>query len=352
MKHIIVLRFSAMGDVLMTVPVIDAFARQNPGVRVTVCSRAWAKPVFALLPSNVNFVVADLKGAHKGWKGLNALYRKLLALQASEVADLHDVLRTKWLRTRFRVAGLNVQHIHKDRRARKAFINATEKTPQRSVFEKYADVFRRLGYTDFQVQFHSLFPEGGADLANALPHFDLAQRPERNWVAIAPFATHEGKIYPLEQMEEVVALLAARGDVRIFLFGAGERERAVTEAWAAHHPHTESMAGKLDGLAEEAALISRCQVMVAMDSANMHLASLVGTPVVSIWGATHPFGGFLGWGQQQQDTIQRTDLTCRPCSVYGNKPCQFGDYRCLRGIMPETVVQHIATKLITNISPS
>lgn len=346
MKHIIVLRFSAMGDVLMTVPVIDAFARQYPDVRVTVCSRAWARPVFALLPSNVNFIVADLKGAHKGWKGLNALYRKLLALQASAVADLHDVLRTKWLRTRFNMAGLQVQHIRKDRRARKAFINATEKTLQRSVFEKYADVFRRLGYTDFQVQFRSLFPEGGADLGAALPHFDLNQRPEKNWVAIAPFATHEGKIYPLEQMEKVVAQLAARGDVRIFLFGAGERERAVTEAWDARYPHTESMAGKLGGLAEEAALISHCKVMLAMDSANMHLASLAGTPVVSIWGATHPFGGFLGWGQQMQDAIQRPDLTCRPCSVYGNKPCQFGDYRCLQGINPETVLQRIELKIV------
>ncbi|MBQ7495590.1 MAG: glycosyltransferase family 9 protein [Bacteroidaceae bacterium] len=344
-NHILVLRFSAMGDVLMTVPVIDAFARQHPDVRLTVCSRAWAKPVFALLPPNVNFVVADLKGEHSGWKGLNFLCRKLLAIQPTAMADLHDVLRTKWLRTRFKMAGITVQHIHKDRRARKAFIRASEKTLQRSVFEKYADVFRRLGYPDFQVQFRSLFPEGGADLTTTLPHFDASQRPERNWVAVAPFATYEGKIYPLPQMEQVVAQLAARGDVRIFLFGAGERERAVTEAWAARHPHTESMTGKLNGLAEEAALISHCRVMVAMDSANMHLASLVGVPVVSIWGATHPLGGFLGWGQQLDDAIQRTDLPCRPCSVFGNKPCQFGDYRCMTGITPEQALQRVELKI-------
>lgn len=345
MKHILVLRFSAIGDVLMTVPVIDSFARQYPDVRLTVCSRAWAKPIFALLPPNVNFIVADLKGEHHGWKGLNFLCRKLLALQASAVADLHDVLRTKWLRTRFNLAGLAVQHIHKDRRARKAFIRAEVKTPQRSVFEKYADVFRRLGFTDFYVQFRSLFPEGGADLATTLPDFDVTLRPEKNWVAIAPFATYEGKVYPLEQMEQVVAQLAARGDVHIFLFGAGERERAVTEAWAARHPHTESMAGKLGGFAAEAALISHCCVMVAMDSANMHLASLVGTPVVSVWGATHPLGGFLGWGQQMEDVIQRTDLPCRPCSVYGNKPCQLGDYPCMKGIAPEDVLQRIKLRI-------
>ncbi len=78
------------------------------------------------------------------------------------------------------------------------------------------------------------------------------------------------------------------------------------------------------------------RVMLTMDSGNMHLASLVGTRVVSIWGATHPFAGFLGFGQSEDDCIQR-DLPCRPCSIYGNKACKFGDYRCM-DIAPEEIV--------------
>lgn len=74
-----------------------------------------------------------------------------------------------------------------------------------------------------------------------------------------------------------------------------------------------------------------------MDSANMHLASLVNTPVVSIWGATHPYAGFMGWNQKEEDAIQ-IDLACRPCSVYGNKPCMRKDYACLNEITPEQVV--------------
>lgn len=341
MEHILVLRFSALGDVLMAVPVVESFARQYPDVRLTVCSRAWAKPIFDLLPKNVSFIVANFKGEHKGLKGMNLLGRRLLALQPTHIADLHDVLRTKYLRARFFAAGLTVRKIQKDRRARKRFLLAAEKTQQQSVFEKYANVFQRLGFPDFAVDFQGLFPEGKADLNTRLPRFDVNMRPETHWVAIAPFATYEGKIYPLDLMEQVVASLASRTDIRIFLFGAGESERKTLEEWAGKYPRTESMAEQLKDLAEEAALISHCRVMLSMDSANMHLASLVGVPVVSIWGATHSLGGFLGYGQQQSNTLQRTDLPCRPCSTYGKVPCKYGDYRCLRGIAPEDVVRKL-----------
>ena len=330
----------------MTVPVVDAFARQHPDVRVTVCSRAWARPIFDLLPPNVKFVTADFKGEHKGVKGLNLLGRRLLALQPTHIADLHDVLRTKWLRLRLKLAGRCVQTIKKDRYARQKFVRSQHKTLQTSIFEKYADVFRRLGFPDFHPDFHSLFPKNGADLSTALPNFDRSLRPERYWVAIAPFATHPGKVYPTSLMEQVIAQLSTRTDVRIFLFGAGTQESAMLESWATRYPRVESMAGQLQGLAEEAALISRCRVMLSMDSANMHLASLVAVPVVSIWGATHHLGGFLGWGQRMENVIQRTDLDCRPCSIYGNRPCNHGDYPCLNGIKPEVVVEKVETVMM------
>jgi ADP-heptose:LPS heptosyltransferase len=96
---------------------------------------------------------------------------------------------------------------------------------------------------------------------------------------------------------------------------------------------------------EELALMSHLDVMVSMDSGNMHLASLVNTPVVSIWGATHPLAGFLGWNQSEKNVVQ-TDMPCRPCSVYGNKPCMRNDYACLNQITPESVVQRILGVII------
>ncbi len=327
-----------MGDVLMTVPVVEAFARQHPDVRITMVSRAWAKPIFDLLPGNVKFVTADLHGEHAGYRGLNLLTRKLLALQPTQVADLHDVLRTKWMRLRFKAAGIKVAHIKKNRRARKAFLTLPEKQPQTSVFEKYVNVFYRLGFTEWSLDFHSLFPAGGASIPTFFQDDIKAVRPERYWAAIAPFSAHDGKTYPLTLMEEVVRQLSAHGDIRLFLFGAGKNETTVLQEWATRYPHTENMAGQLQNIGQELALISHCGVMLSMDSGNMHLASLAAVPVVSVWGATHPYSGFLGYGQSYDQVLQRTDLTCRPCSIYGEKPCQFGDYRCLTRISPEEII--------------
>lgn len=331
-----------MGDVLMTLPVIDAVARQHPDVRFTFVSRAWVKPLVQLLPPNVGFVSADLKGQHKGLMGLNRLSRRLMALHPTAVADLHDVIRSRWIDLRLRLTGVRVAIVDKGRRARRRFLRAEVKTRQRPVFERYADVFRRLGL-DVSVDFTHLDTNGLLADSNL-----KAARPEPHWVGIAPFAAHNGKIYPAEMMEKVVASLSGRGDVRVFLFGAGAAESAMLEDWASRYEHVESVAGRMRDMSEELALISHLEVMLSMDSANMHLASLAAVPVVSVWGATHPFGGFLGYGQSLEDVVQLDGLDCRPCSIYGQKPCCKGDYPCLRDIRPEVIVGHIERHLTAN----
>ena len=91
--------------------------------------------------------------------------------------------------------------------------------------------------------------------------------------------------------------------------------------------------------------MSHLDVMLSMDSANMHLASLVNIPVVSIWGAPHPYAGFMGWKQLPDNAVQ-VDLPCRPCSIFGNKPCWRKDYACLQGITPEMVVHRIEQVIV------
>jgi ADP-heptose:LPS heptosyltransferase len=76
----------------------------------------------------------------------------------------------------------------------------------------------------------------------------------------------------------------------------------------------------------------------------MHIASLMGVPVVSVWGPTHPYAGFLGYGQSESDCIQ-IDHPSRPNSIYGNKPCMCGVENCIDLIQPETIVNKIKEKL-------
>ncbi len=351
-EHILVIRFSALGDVAMTVPVVYALARQYPAVRVTVLSRECTRPLFEHLLPNVSFMEADLKREYQGITGLNSLYRRLVAKQFTAIADLHSVLRSGYLRMRFNLDAYNVAHIDKHRKDRRRITAPTNKQLFQlpTSFQNYADVFARLGYP-IDVQFHSIFSEEGGDMSLLPENFP---RPEDNrpWIGIAPFAAHAGKVYPVPLMERVVEqLLDEHPNARIFLFGKGQREDDIFPQWCCAHPQCVAVSQHLDSLREELILMSHLQVMVSMDSANMHLASLVATPVVSVWGATHPLAGFMGWGQKMENAVQ-LPLACRPCSIFGQKPCLRGDYACLRDIAPEQIVERVRGVLAERMQPT
>ncbi len=345
-EHLLVIRFSALGDVAMTVPVVYALAQQYPDVRITVLSRNFARPLFEDLLPNINFMEADLKREYHGITGLNSLYRRLVAKQFTAIADLHSVLRSSYLRMRFNLDHYKVAHIDKHRKDRRRITSSSNKQLIQlpTSFQNYADVFARLGYP-VNVQFRSIFSEDGGDM-NLLPESLPRPTVGQPCIGIAPFAAHEGKIYPVRLMEQVVEqLLAKHPDARIYLFGKGQREDETFPKWCAAHPQCVYVSQHLNNLRDELILMSHLQVMVSMDSANMHLASLVATPVVSVWGATHPFTGFMGWNQSPENAIQ-IPLECRPCSIYGQKPCLRGDYACMRNIAPEQIVNRV--ELILN----
>lgn len=324
MHHLLLLRFSAFGDILMTIPVIDSLSRQYPKLKITMVSQPFVGPLFNYLPENVFFVGKKIH-SYKGIIGLNRLYEELKLTNPSHVCDLHDVLRTKYLRTRFRIDGKIVSCINKGRKERKKFIKSLIKTQQKTQFERYSDALKELG-----------FPV----LLDWSKPFQLLPIAKRYGIGVAPFAAHEGKIYPLDKMEEVVFQLSHY--TKVFLFGGGDEERRLMESWEKKYPNVVSVVGVFENIYSEANLINTLQLIITMDSGNMHLASLVGTPVISLWGATHPLGGFLGWGQDIDNVIQK-DMPCRPCSTYGSKTCRFKDYRCFLSILPEEIVDRALT---------
>lgn len=331
----------------MAVPVVWALATQYPDIRVTVLSKSFARTLFEDLAPNVNFMEADLNTEYHGVKGLNALYRRLVAKQFTKVADLHNVLRSDYLRMRFNLGRYRVEHIDKHRRQRRKLVSYKNKVRQQlpSSFENYAEVFKRLGYPIDISKFHSIFPEEGGNI-NLLPAIFGPKKSFEQWIGIAPFAAHRGKIYPIQKMLEVLILLTQRyPKARLFLFGRGQEEEKVFSEWTSEIPQAVFAGAHLENMYQELILMSHLDVMISMDSANMHMASLVETPVVSIWGATHPVAGFMGWRQNPDNAVQ-VNLDCRPCSIYGNKPCLRGDYACLNNITPEMIVEKV-DKIIT-----
>lgn len=309
-NHILVLRFSAMGDVAMTVPVIRALVEQHPDLKVTVVTRAFLKPFFQRL-NHVEVFSADFKGQHKGLLGLYKLSKELRALQFDAVADLHNVLRSNILKFFFK--GKRVVQLDKGRAEKKALISGENFQQLKTTHQRYADVFKALG---LEVDLSNpKFPKPvqlSEKLKSFIPNKDLKV------IGIAPFAAHKSKMYPLEQMESVIAELSK--DYSIILFGGGDREVVTLNTFESKHKNVISVAGKLS-IEDELALISNLDLMLSMDSGNAHLAAMRGVKVITIWGVTHPFAGFAPFNQPNDYALlaDRNQFSLIPTSVYGNK---------------------------------
>ncbi len=333
-RHLLILRFSSLGDIAMTVPVIRQLLQQHPTLVVTMVSVEWVRPLFEDI-DRLQFFAADIRGRHKGLMGLRKLAAELKqTISFDAVADLHDVLRTKMLRFFLSFSRKPIHVIDKGRAEKRELTRKHNKLlrPLKSTFQRYADVFEQLGYP-----------------VNLQPGKVIVQQPAEpglfNWkqqgfhlVGIAPFALHEEKTYPQEKMKEVIRMLSTNPGLKIFLLG-GKREAALLEEWSGQFTHVESWAGKMD-LKNELQHIAMLDVVVSMDSANMHLASLFGVPVVSVWGGTHPYLGFYGWGQDPANAVQ-VNLDCRPSSVFGNKTCH-NKGACMKMISPVLVYEKIS----------
>ena len=96
MTHILVLRFSSMGDVAMMVPVLRCLVKNYPDFKITIVSKEIYKPIFREF-GNIRFFELDLKERHKGFKGLFSLFKELKKLRPTHIADLHSVLRSNVL---------------------------------------------------------------------------------------------------------------------------------------------------------------------------------------------------------------------------------------------------------------
>ncbi len=337
--HIIVIRFSAMGDVAMAVPVVKTLLRQYPLLQITFVSNAFFAPLFAGI-ERCHFFAASTKGQHKGFTGLWKLFNTLKKDKSNYVvADLHNVLRSTILLSFFRLAAVRVATIDKGR-AEKKKITAREPKLLRQLatsHERYAAVFATLG---FPVNLQDHLPV----MPTSIPASIQTQLSAgKLLVGVAPFAQHLEKMYPLPNMKIFLKQLVAEKNVELLFFGAPGKEAELLQDWAKEIPSSINVAGKIS-LAEELQVIGKLKMMISMDSANMHLASIYAVPVLSIWGATHPFAGFYGW-QQDEDNIVQANLYCRPCSVFGNKPCYRGDHACMHLISSEMLMNKATTIL-------
>lgn len=323
--RVLVQRYSALGDLLILLPLLGSLRKQFPGAEIMLVSKSMVKDL--ALAEGLRFKAADLKGKHKGLAGLRRLAREIEHdFKPEIIIDAHYVLRSRVVNLFFKLRGRPVFHLEKDRAARKAFLaGSSEGRFLKPVVQLHAENFQRAGFLNFaipaQVCFEGAFgPEIKSWVKEVLGKKNLG---------LAPFARHFTKTFPRDKMIDLLQGLDP--EVKLFFFGGPDEQEELEAMGQASKRDYAVVAGKF-ALQEELYLASQMQAFLSMDSSNMHLAAWSGTKVFSIWGGTHPQAGFASLGSDDDSYFQVEELDCRPCSIFGRGDCPRGDFACMQGL--------------------
>lgn len=327
-----------MGDVVLIVPVIQDLLKKYPNVHITVLTNPFFHPFYEGIP-NLTLFPVDLKGKHKGILGLKKLANELTSLQKFDVViDLHAVIRTWVIGSFFRIQGVTIYRIDKGRKEKKAFIRRKIRKTLPHTTQRYHEVFQKAGF-DFNLEKSLLNTKEQSDFA-----VNKHIKPTAISIGIAPFAAHKSKQWGLDKTEAFIEEINRHYKVQFYLFGGGKEEVNQLNTVADKYPNTTNFAGSFK-LTEELHLLENLDVIVSMDSGNMHIASLLEIPVISIWGGTHPDVGFSALHQPEENSIQiaMDELPCRPCSVFGTNDCNLKTtpFACMTQITPSLVIARL-----------
>lgn len=331
-----------MGDVALTVPAIRKVLAENNGLRITLVTAPHFTPFFNGI-QGLKVFPANFHKEYKGLKGLVHLYKNLASLQNFDaVIDLHGVIRSYIVSLLFVLSGRNVFRIDKGRKQKKDFIKGKTNKKLPHTLERYLEVFRKTGlntgggsYKGFIIEDHVL------ETAKSILPPEIQQK-DITWIGIAPMARHALKRWDLANFTDLMKRINQEHKVWFFFFGGGEHEKTEIDSLISGFENTLNLTGKMS-LSQEIAIISKMRFMISMDSANMHISALCGTPTISIWGGTHPGLGFSALNQPDKFSIQipETELECRPCTVYGKGECAREDLACMKLITSELVFKRL-----------
>lgn len=324
-RKLLLIRFSALGDVAMTIPMIRAFNRAFPDVELSMLSKAFPLTIFSF-ESGLNTIAFDPQ-KYRGLFGLWQLSKLIVAEGITDVADLHFSLRSRILCFFLRWRGLNISQRTKQRRLRRQWTRKGPKPKELldTQVQAYLKTIARLG---FLLEEKVLLDEIVRNRVSA----------EFQKVGIAPFAAHKHKTYPIGLTAELLKQLSTK--YRTVLFGAKGIESQQFDQWVS------------DGIAHENAAtrsfemqiqeIQSLGVMISMDSANGHIAANYGVPVITIWGATAPSCGFsvLAQPDENQFLPDPEKYPFLPSSIFGKRTFK-GYESAMASIDPQVILERV-----------
>ncbi|HEX7120350.1 MAG TPA: glycosyltransferase family 9 protein [Longimicrobiales bacterium] len=330
MKFLLI-RFSSIGDVILTTPLLRALRAAHPDAVVHFATRRACAPLLASNP-HVDRVLV-LPDPADG--GLRALARTLRAERYDHVLDLHGTLRARLLRLLVPRPRWRGYRKHTLRRWALTQLNRNWFSESSPVPERYFDAAAGLGVRPDGGP-PEVFPTAEAEAAAAAALRAAGVADGEPYVALAPGAQHATKRWPEASWSALARRLGAAG-VRSVVVGGPEDMEAGRRIAAAAGAAT--VAGQLD-LLGSAAVLAGARALASGDTGVMHLATAVGTPVVALFGPTVREFGFFPYGGPA--TVLERPLPCRPCSTHGGPACPLGHHACMRGIEVEAVAAAVA----------
>lgn len=325
--NVLVVRFSSIGDVLLTTPLLRAIRRRHPSSRITVLTKSAYVPLLSHNPhpSQILALAPD--------RSLTSVAGELRQAEYTHLLDLHDSVRSRLLRTL--VPGRWTSY-PKYRIARAVLIHTKHNIYRdpRPVAERYFSAAQGLGVTpDGGPPDLFLAPEAVREVDEWLAATGLGRH--RPLLALAPGAAHATKRWPVAHWRTLFHRVVEKGfDVAVV--GGGDDASIGASLVNGARAHGRNAAGRF-GLQSTGALLQRAAALISGDTGVMHMATAVGTPVVALFGPTvRPFGFFPYTSRAR---VVELGLPCRPCSSKGGPRCPLGHHRCMLDITPDQVYE-------------
>ncbi|WP_242923009.1 glycosyltransferase family 9 protein [Pontibacter liquoris] len=320
MPKILILRFSSIGDIVLTTPVIRCIKQQVPGAEVHYCT----KKAFQAIVSNNPYV----DKVHVLGDNLSELVQTLKAENFDYVVDLHNNLRTRIIKTRLGKPNKSFNKLNYEKWLMVNF--KINRLPEVHIVQRYLAAASALGIQDDGKGLDYFIPAPDEVAIHTLP-----EGFQKGYVAFAIGAQHYTKRLPTERIIE----LCERLNQPVILLGGKEDAATGEEIVAYFESRTTNDAqrttiynacGKYN-LNGSASLVRQATQVVSHDTGLMHIAAAFQKEIISVWGNTIPEFGMYPF-RTKYKTLEVTNLSCRPCSKIGYSKCPKGHFKCMRDI--------------------
>jgi ADP-heptose:LPS heptosyltransferase len=327
---ILIVRFSSIGDIVLTSPVIRCLKKQLPDVEIHYLTKSKFKELLEFNPH-----------IHLIWtieKNLKEIIQLLQKEKFDYIIDLHHNLRTAQLKRAIKSKSYSFSKLNFQKWWLVNF--KKNKMPDVHIVDRYMETLEPLGIKN---------DGGGLELflptveENNIEKFNLPE----NFVAFAIGAQFATKVMPLDK---IVMLLQQTQMPIVFLGGPDDVEKANTVKEKLADSEIFDLTGKLT-LMESARIVKEAKVLITHDTGLMHIAAAFQVSIVSIWGNTVPELGMYPYLPKHQFSIHEVKgLSCRPCSKIGFKKCPKGHFNCMNQQDFKTISKDIVSRYETAIS--